>query len=268
MFIPAGDASYQKILYSLFKVVVYILSKSNKIPLYLQMTDTIMEQIKTGVFKVNDKLPSERELCEIYDISRSTVRQAMSELQRAGCVKTEHGRGNYVVEPIISQPLLSIYSFTAEMIKLGKVPSTKLISFSTQPCGAKVAAHMQIYNNDYVHRFERIRLADNEPVMFVTTYLPVDIFWTLDKDRLAAGSLYEIMAKDFGLTLTRVEEQIQVVSVRRNEARYLGVSESEPAMMIERRSFVDERVIEYAVGIARGDRFRYEVVLNQKKEAV
>ena len=58
------------------------IEKESRIPLYYQLMDIIIEMIEAGNLKADDKLPSERELCEKYDISRSTFRQAIQELER------------------------------------------------------------------------------------------------------------------------------------------------------------------------------------------
>lgn len=225
-----------------------------------------MAKIDAGKLTASDKLPSERELCSIYGISRSTVRQAMQELQRAGYVSAEHGKGNYIVDPIINQSLMTIYSFSEEMKKLNKVPSTKLISFERVPCNAKVAAQMQLERDTPVLKLERVRLADDEPIMFVTTYLPFSRFAALERSRLEKESLYNMMVRDFGVTLTRMEERMQVVTARKIEAQYLKVPVNHPSMMICRKSYEGEKVLEYALAIARGDRFTYQVVLKNKPE--
>lgn len=60
--------------------------KDNRTPLYYQLMDIIVGQIETGNLQEHDKLPSERELCEIHDVSRTTVRQTMQELEKEGYI--------------------------------------------------------------------------------------------------------------------------------------------------------------------------------------
>lgn len=243
-----------------------MINKYSAVPLYYQLADTIAGQIDSGELNVNSRLPSERELCKIYDVSRTTVRQAIQELQRLGCVLRLHGKGNYVTRPVIHQQLLTIYSFSEEMRKLGKVPSTRLISHQVIPCDIKLASEMQVERGTMVYFFERVHLADDEPVTVATTYLPVSRFPNFDCGRLATTSLYKIMGEEYGLKLTEVQEDMQAVSLRREEAHHLGMMVNRPAMMIRRKSFEGSRLVEYAVGITRGDRFKYEVVLKNKPE--
>ncbi len=79
--------------------------------------DIIIEMIEEGNLQEDDRLPSERELCETYDVSRSTVRQAIQELEKEGYIYRLHGKGTFVSPERFKQDLLEFYSFTEEMKK-------------------------------------------------------------------------------------------------------------------------------------------------------
>ena len=73
-----------------------MIDKSSRLPLYYQLMDIIIEMIERENLKENDKLPSERELCKEYNVSRSTVRQAIQELEKEGYIYRMHGKGTFV----------------------------------------------------------------------------------------------------------------------------------------------------------------------------
>ena len=244
-----------------------MVDKHSAIPLYQQLADAIAQQISTGKLAVKSKLPSERELCKIYKVSRTTVRQAIGELQRLGCVNCLHGKGNFVTKPIIRRPLRTISSFSQEMQKLGKVPSTRLISHQLISCDAGLAGEMGAEIGEPVYRIERLRLADDEPVTLAVTYLLASRFPDFDCDKLSSASLYKMMTEQYGLKLTEVRESLKAVSVSGSEAQFLNAAIGEAAMMVSRKSFEGWRVVEYAVDITRGDRFSFDVVLKNQPEA-
>ena len=95
------------------------IDKTSRVPLYLQLMDIIIYKIENTMEK-GDKLLSEREICDKYDVSRSTVRQAISELERDGYIYKMHGKGTFVADKEVHQDLVQFYSFTDEMKKLGK----------------------------------------------------------------------------------------------------------------------------------------------------
>ncbi len=101
------------------------IDKTSRMPLYYQLMDIIIDMIDSGELVEDDQLPSERELCEIYDISRSTVRQAIQELEKEGYIYRVHGKGTFVSKEKFRQELLKFYSFTEEMKKLERLQVLK-----------------------------------------------------------------------------------------------------------------------------------------------
>lgn len=239
------------------------IDKGSRIPLYYQLMDIIIEKIEGDNLKENDKLPSERELCDTYDISRSTVRQAIQELEKEGYIYRTHGKGTFVSPKKFKQDLLKFYSFTEEMKKLGKDPVSKVLNFETVHCNNKIAMKMDIKPGTKVYIFTRLRLADEEPMMLETSYVPCDRFPGLTKEELQRNAMYDIFTKKYNATFTKAEEVFQPVLTREEEAMLLKYKVDLPGMMIERITYEDGRVIEYTKGIARGDRFKYRVVLQK-----
>lgn len=237
------------------------INKDSRLPLYYQLSDAIKDKIESGGWEAHTQLPSERELCEIYGVSRATVRQAMQELEVNGYIYKVQGKGTFVNPQKIKQDLLKFYSFTEEMKKLGKTPTSSVIDFSVVNCNEKVAKKMRMTMADSVYKFTRLRLADNEPMMLEMTYVPCHRFPGITKRMLEARPLYDILTKEHEAKLTMAEEIFTPVLVRENEAELLKYLSQSPGMMIERLTYEDNTIIEYTVGIARGDKFEYRVVL-------
>jgi len=237
------------------------IDKNSKLPLYYQLSDLIKEKIETGEWPEHHKLPPERELCQMYGVSRATVRQAMQELEVNGYIYKEHGRGTFVKPLKIRQDLLRFYSFTEEMKKLGKVPSSRVIDFCVEKCSEKVAKKMELQPGENVYKFTRLRLADEEPMMLETTYVLYEPFPGITREKLENTPLYNVLTQEFGVSFTMAEERFVPVLTRENEAELLQNLPRSPSMMIERLTYNHNRIVEYTVGIARGDKFEYRVVL-------
>ncbi|TCS81827.1 GntR family transcriptional regulator [Tepidibacillus fermentans] len=239
-----------------------VIDKESRIPLYYQLMEIIIDEIESGKLRENDQIPSERELCEKYDISRATVRQAIQELEKEGYLYKQHGKGTFVSPKEFKQDLLHFYSFTEEMKKLGKTPTSRVIKFEVIESDAKIAKKMNISIGDIVYKFIRLRLADQQPMMLETTYLPYQRFPNVKQSDLEQKALYDILTERFNVSFIKAEESFQSVNTRKHEAQLLEYEENRPSMMIERTTFDKIGIIEYTVGIARGDRFKYRVVLN------
>lgn len=238
-----------------------LIDKKSRVPLYAQLIDIIVKKVNSGELKEHDKLPSEREICEQYDISRTTTRQAMIELEQDGYIYKEHGKGSFVSPKTYTQSLVRMYSFTEEMKKLGKIPKAKILSFSIKPGLSKVATKLCLDEGELVYEMLRLRLADDEPIMYETTYLPCKHFPNLMKNDFEINSMYDLFLKKYSFTISSAQESFRVVSVGPEEAPYLLNEIGSPAMKIERVAFSKDCAVEYTVSVARGDRYVYTTEL-------
>lgn len=232
--------------------------------LYYQLKQIIKKKIENGEYEENEKLPSESELCQEYDISRATVRQALTELENDDYIYKIHGKGSYVSPKRLEQDLLKFYSFTNEMKKIGKEPSSKVIDFKITDCDEKVAEQLEISENDKVYKFIRLRLADNEPMMLEYTYLPYKEFPEFPAEELNYRPLYDILTVDYNVSFSKAEEIFRATLLREYEAGKLNCVEGGPGILLERITYdSNDTIIEYTKSISRGDKFRYHVVLEK-----
>lgn len=233
----------------------------SRIPLYYQLMDTIIEKINSGEFKENNQLPSERELCHSYQVSRTTVRQTMQELEKEGYIYKVHGKGTYVTPRTHRQSLLKFYSFSEEMKKAGKQPSTQVVSFEKIHGDKKIAKVMYLDVDDEFYKIIRVRLADDDPMLYETSYIPVKYFPNLTREELEKTPMYEIFRSKYNMNISSALESFKAVSANKVEADMLNIIEDSPCLMLERVAYDQSAVIEYTTSIARGDKFTYTVEL-------
>lgn len=240
------------------------IDKNSRIPLYCQLMDLLIRDIKVAM-KEEDQLPSEREISEKYDVSRATVRQALQELEQEGYIQRIHGRGTFVAPQKFNQELLKFYSFTEEMKKLGKQPASKVLKFDIIRCGSELAKNLGLTESDQVYKFVRLRLADNVPMMVETTYLPYDRFPGIARADLEKTAMYDIFVQRFSVNPISAKELFQAVGANEEEAKYLHIPQGSPSLKIRRYTYEKDRIIEYTISLARGDKFEYFVHLNKQQ---
>ena len=137
------------------------LSMASDIPLYAQLTGIIKNTITSGTLRVGDLLPSEAELCDKFEISRNTVRQAIGSLEEAGFVVRKRGKGTFVADPSTGRKGVQ-YSFTTEISSMGKHPSSTLVSFDIIDPAPKIKRLMaledgvKVYLDESLKRFETV----------------------------------------------------------------------------------------------------------------
>ncbi len=227
----------------------------------MQVIENILKMISSGQVKEHDKLPSERELCDIYGISRTTLRQAMVELENKGYIYKEHGKGSFVAPATFKQSLTNIYSFSEEMKRLGKKTSTDILSFQIMKAPSRIAKVLQIEEEAEVIELIRLRYADQEPIVHETCYLPRAWFADLTQADLEGRSLYDVLREKYQITINRAFESIQAIGIKKPESTLLHESEGAPGLRNERIGYAGEQIVECTIAISPGDKFTYTVEL-------
>ncbi|WP_371017728.1 GntR family transcriptional regulator [Pseudalkalibacillus sp. JSM 102089] len=237
------------------------MNRQKRIPLYLQLMDDIIKKIELQKYREQEKLPSERELCEMYGMSRITVRQAMQELESEGFIYKQHGKGTFVAPKSYSQNLVKLYSFTEEMRKIGKIPTSKVLSFEIMKIEGDIGNKIGLEKDEEVYKVVRLRLADEEPLMYETSYMPVSKFPGLTQETLDTLPMYEVFYNDYGVLVNKAVESFSPTLIREDEAESLQTTTQQTAMLIKRFAYSNEEIVEYTVTVARGDKFEYTIEL-------
>lgn len=237
-----------------------MINKNSATPLYTQLVEILIENI-TQKMKPNDKMMSEREICQAFDVSRTTVRLALAELENLGYIYKRHGRGTFVSGALRERKnLMDNYSFTDHMRQLNKEPKTIVVTFEVEQVNPMIAEQMGLKEGEEVYRLERIRLANSEPMMFEISYVPIYLFPNLTKEQLSIKPLYEIFREEYKQNVKIADEEFSASIVSDEEAEMLEVNFFSACLRIQRTSYNQQNVvIEYTNSVARSDQFVYKV---------
>ncbi|MFB6468482.1 GntR family transcriptional regulator [Cytobacillus sp. Hz8] len=241
-----------------------MLNTAGKVPLYYQLVDVLGKQIKENM-KPHDKMLSEREISTKYNVSRTTVRLAMAELEKMGYIYKRHGKGTFVAMLAENkQNLMESYSFTDHMIKIGKVPKTKVLSFEVIKVNEYLAKHLGLSVGENSIKIIRLRLADDIPMMVETSYLPYGKFSTLTEELVNEKPLYVIFKEDYSQVIKAADEEFSASIVPTKEAHLLQVPANSPCLKLVRTTYgLTNQVIEFTLSIARSDQFIYRIRHNR-----
>ena len=231
-----------------------------KQPLYNQLVDILSEKIEHECVP-GDALPSERELSERYGLSRTTVRLALQELENLGLVVRQHGRGTFVADRSVQAAnLTQTYSFTEQMREMGRVPKTITLEFSEIEADKNLAEHMGVRLGEKLIKIERLRCADDMPLMVERTHLPLKKFITFKRPMLDGKSLYEVIEGMYHEKVRVAEEEFFASIARPVDAHLLGIGEGAPVLDLVRTTYnTHNEIIEYTLSVARADQFKYKV---------
>ena len=238
------------------------LDKKHPLPLYHQLKSIIEERIDCGEWKPGIQLPSERELCEQFKISRITVRQAIAELVVEGRLARVHGRGTFVAQPRIEQQLTQLTGFTQDMQARGQRPGATVLQLEAAAAPPALARALQLKPDEPVVLLKRLRLADGEPLAVETAYLPDRLCHGLLSENLEDRSLYKLLTEKFNIAPARAEQQMEAVACPAAEAKLLGIRKNSPVLHVHRTTFDrDDRPFERVESFYRGDKYVFRAVL-------
>ncbi|MGN7401670.1 GntR family transcriptional regulator [Cytobacillus praedii] len=234
-----------------------LIDKESRVPIYLQIEELLKQRIYLEEFKIGENIPSERELSEQLNVSRMTVRQSITNLVNNGLLYREKGRGTYVANPKLEQPLNGLTSFTEDMRARGMEPSSKLINFEKIIPPFDIGRELQLEKDEYVFHVIRIRNADLKPMAIERTYIPVKIFPELDEKKIM-GSLYALIEARSHQKIGNAIQQMEAAIVSKEDSKYLQISTSQAVLIIKRTSFLTDGVpFELVRSTYRADRYKF-----------
>lgn len=237
-------------------------------PKYFQIVREIISMIQQGTLPAGAPVPSENEIIAKYQVSNTTARKALHELEKEGWVTRIKGKGTFVRDYTVVRTINRIFGFTKNMIEAGRKPSTRLIGFHLRN-----SDHSQVVNGrQYTMKgpfceIERIRYADGIPMMKETRYISLGLCPNIHRKNLEQ-SLYDIFERDYGIHLTEINQMLSAVLLEGEQLQYFQLTKPVPAFRVEGVSFCGRNlIIEMEDSIYRGDMYRFAAKAVPTKKA-
>jgi len=235
-----------------------MINKDSPVPLYYQIENILLKWI-TQHLKPGDLLPTEKELCEAFGVSRIVIRQALSELANRSMIRRKRGVGTVVIKPKIDEYLVSkLTGFYADMKSQGLEPVTKLLSKNLIKANELLAYYLGLDVGEKVFEIRRLRFVRDEPILIVINYIPEKFCPELLDEDLERQSLYEILESKFKIELVWGERTIEAISAGPEDSKLLQVKRGAPLIFLRSITYTHNNVpIEYYEAKHRADRTRF-----------
>ncbi|KHD46666.1 GntR family transcriptional regulator [Streptococcus hongkongensis] len=226
------------------------------LPAYIKIHDAIKKDIDDGIWPIGNRLPSERTLAERFEVSRMTLRQAITLLVEEGILERRIGSGTYVASQRIQEKMRGTTSFTEIVNSQGKSPSSKLISYQKQLASDTEIKELQLQASDYVIRMERIRFADNIPLVFEVASIPEKYIKNFLREDITEHFFKTLESNGFEIGKSR--QTIYAKAASERVASYLAVSRGHAILALTQVSyFTNGNPFEYVRSQYVGDRFEF-----------
>lgn len=228
-------------------------------PRYLRVQNLLRRAVDSQKLAPGAALPSERDLCQEFGLSRVTIRKAVDGLVEEGLLERRQGVGTFVTAPAgstakgrVEKSLSMLSSFSEDMLSRGRKPASRWIDRSEGTVTPEEALALGLSPGSRVYRFQRIRYADGQTMAFEFATVPG---WGLASLDGVESSLYAAL-QQMGNRPVRALQRVRAIAFDEDQAALLGIGPGEPGLLIERRAFVpDGRVIEVTHSYYRGDAY-------------
>ncbi|CAM4075839.1 GntR family transcriptional regulator [Streptococcus penaeicida] len=226
------------------------------LPAYIKIHDAIKKDIDDQVWAIGDRLPSERDLADHFAVSRMTLRQAITLLVEEGILERRIGSGTYVSSQRVQEKMRGTTSFTEIVNSQGKKPSSKLLSYQRQLASDTEIKELNLEVTDYVVRMERVRYADNVPLVYEVASIPEKFIKNVKREDITEHFFKTLVANGYEIGKSR--QTIYAKTASERVATYLGVSRGHAILALTQVSyFSNGNPFEYVRSQYVGDRFEF-----------
>lgn len=227
--------------------------------LYLAIKDDLLAKIHEGTYKEGDIIPPEIELAKSYGVSRPTIRQALQILANDGYVEKRKRRGTIVTKPKIEQAFaMGVRSFEDDMARTGRKVRSTVIIFRTEPASEEVAEYLEITPGANVYKLVRLRYVDDNPNVFVESYIPCAGYPNLDTYDFTTSRMYAAMG-EVGKPVVQAHRRLEAIKADIAISALLDVEAGDPLFLFHTVGRdEDGRAVEYSIATYRGENNAFE----------
>lgn len=236
--------------------------RSSPVPLYHQIENILERAIRIGSIKPYEKVPTEHEICDIFGVSRSVVRQALKGIEDKGLVMRSPGRGTFAAESKYSlHTLQGLRGFFQDVETTGSLPSTKLLKNEITLASGKISQFLELPDGSPVLFINRLRFIDDIPFLISRTYLAINrIPEKFQDEDFETQSLYALLEEKYGYEISYSRRFLEAAPARKDEAKLLTINPGDSLVLTRTTTyFRDGTPFEYDIGLHRGDRARFEI---------
>ena len=241
---------------------VSAMDRRDPTPLHHQVRRALIALIERSGLRPGDQMPTEVALCEEFQVSRQTLRQAMDGLVGEHVLYRQRPKGTFVGFGAVEGDLHVLRSVWEDLRRLGMEPSVRVLDVEVRPAG-DVAPYLEVDEEDDVLALRRVFSADGVPISFDIAHFCVPEFdWLLRED--PSDSWYELLARR-GLDVDYARTALEAVAADEEVAAHLGVALGSPLLHLKRQNYAaGDRLVSYSSALYRGDRYQFAVNLSRR----
>lgn len=235
-------------------------------PKYISIANELRRQINDGEYLANQQLPLEKELCDIFSVSKMTIKKALDILVSEGLIVKRRGRGTFVKDinkEEIKRLMMSRQFIGTTALYQNQTVTSKVLNFSVEQANNNVSEQLNIEEGSFVYNIFRVRIVDGDPLAVEQTFMPIDVVPGLKLENVN-NSIYEYIESTLKASVQSVHRKITVRIATDLEAKELRLGEGDPVGLVEQTGYLNTgELFEYSISTHRFDKFQVEFVLTR-----
>jgi GntR family transcriptional regulator len=239
------------------------------LPAYYQIKQIVKGWIVNKEFNVGEKIPSENELAAMFNVSRLTVRQAISQLVQEGFLTSKRGGGTFVTcsENLIKSFSVEATGFMDDLFYQVSKSKIKSVEMTRMAVPKLTKEKLELGDKDKeIIQIKRVRFLEDKSFAYTVNHLPIEIGTKIREKDLYGKALLRIMEEDLGITFTEAYQTIEASFANQEVAEKLGVPSGSPVLFVERIMYgKNKKPIELVQSSYRGDLYKYIIRLKNIK---
>ena len=244
------------------------IERISAVPLYHQLFEILREEIVSGRLRAGHRVATEFELMKRFGVSRTTVRQTIARLRKDGLVSVHRGKGTFVGGAKIEPELSALTGFVEDMQALGLTASARVLGVENIKASEQVAEALAVSPGEPVTKITRIRLAEEIPVSFEHSFLPLELGRRVAEENLEVSPIFSLFEDKYGIELGEAFYRIEAGRATRAVAEALEIERGAPVLAIERTTYSTAGApVDFEQMFYRGDRIRYTMRLKRRRPA-
>jgi len=214
----------------------------------------ICEQIESGRWQQNAKVPSENELADQFSVSRMTARRALQELTEQGVLLRTQGSGTFVATFKSQSSLLEIKNIADEIVQRGHRYAAKMLSLTTKEVTDEIAILLDLKKDEVTYFSEVLHLENGQPIQLEQRYVNGGLIPNYLKQNFELITPHEYLSHE--APLTDATHEVEAILPSDDVAKTLDISVQQPCLQVKRRTWSNQGIVSFAILTSPGDKYR------------